>query len=281
MFKQIKTKNFVIKILITSILFLFQFNPVYCCFNENFLIKIEFKDVSADISLQNIPKNDSNRTNFTFHQKSRNFIEKNLFAFALIGGGIIFNDSKFEKELKRKFRDKIGSDFHTPIDDFIQFAPVAQMYFGDIIGLESKNHWFDQSKYLFSATLLSSAIVVGLKKIINKKRPDGNQYAFPSGHTSVAFTNAGVLWNEFHETHPIYAYSGFLFAGTTGTLRIANNRHWFSDVLAGAGIGILCTNIIYKIQPLKDFNPFKNHDNITMLPSFSSDGFHLNFSYKW
>ena len=86
--------------------------------------------------------------------------------------------------------------------------------------------------------------------------------AFPSGHSTIAFTNAAVLQNEFQETSTVYAYSGYAFAATTGVFRMLNNKHYVSDVLVGAGIGILVTQLVYHFEPLKNFNPFKKSKNI-------------------
>ena len=82
-------------------------------------------------------------------------------------------------------------------------------------------------------------IVKTMKHTFKEERPDGsNQFSFPSGHTATAFTNAAVIFYEYKDANIWYASSGFLFAATTGFLRIANNKHYTSDVLAGAGIGI-------------------------------------------
>jgi membrane-associated phospholipid phosphatase len=52
------------------------------------------------------------------------------------------------------------------------------------------------------------------------------------------------------------AYSNYVFVSATGALRIMNNAHWFSDVVVGAGIGILVTKIVYMFNPLIKWNPF-------------------------
>ena len=59
---------------------------------------------------------------------------------------------------------------------------------------------------------------------------------------------AGILRHELKGSHPVLSYSGYLLATTTGAFRVLNNKHWVSDVLAGAGIGMLVTDMFYKIQ---------------------------------
>lgn len=149
------------------------------------------------------------------------------------------------------------------------------------MAVQSKNHWFDQTKYLFISKVITSWITRELKHLTLKERPDGTQYSFPSGHTSFAFTNATVLYNEFHQTSPVLAYSGYVFAATTGTFRMLNNKHWLSDVFVGAGIGILVTNVVYYFEPLKEFNPFKKAKNIVFIPQMDSENYGFYFSYDF
>jgi len=187
----------------------------------------------------------------------------------LISAGIIVNNSQLEKNLQENIRSNVGEQFNSDIDDYLQYAPIAELYIADIIGVKGRNHWFDQTKYLLISNLISSGITHGLKHITLKARPNGAPYSFPSGHTTFAFTNATVLFNEFQETSPLLAFSGYALAVTTGTYRMLNNKHWLSDVLAGAGIGILVTEIVYYLEPLKAFNPFKGSDSYSFIPKIT------------
>jgi len=161
------------------------------------------------------------------------------------------------------------------------FVPAVEMYIADVAGVKSKNHWFDQTKNLFISNLLTMGITYSLKYAINKTRPNGSPHSFPSGHTTFAFTNATVLYNEFYESSPVLAYSGYAVAITTGAFRMINNKHWFSDVLVGAGIGILVTNLVYYFEPMKNFNPFKKSKNIVVIPSIDYDSYGFYFSYRF
>jgi len=187
----------------------------------------------------------------------------------LITSGIIVNNSQLEKNLQENLMSNVGEHFNSDIDDYLQYAPIAELYIADIAGVKSRNHWFDQTKYLLISNLISSGITQGLKYITLKTRPNGAPYSFPSGHTTFAFTNATVLFNEFQETSPLLAFSGYALAATTGTYRMLNNKHWLSDVLVGAGIGIFVTEIIYYLEPLKAFNPFKGSDSYSFIPKIT------------
>ena len=108
-----------------------------------------------------------------------------------------------------------------------------------------------------------------------------DQYSFPSGHTSAAFASATVLYEEFKDTSPLLAYSGYLFASSTAYLRMANNAHWLSDVLFGAALGIGITKLVYHFDYLFDWNPFKVKENMNLIPLITSEGFGMALSIKF
>jgi membrane-associated phospholipid phosphatase len=135
------------------------------------------------------------------------------------------------------------------------------MYLGKALGMKSKNNYFNQSKQLFFSQFFTSILTHTLKRTTQVTRPDQTPHAFPSGHTSMAFSSASTLFYEYKTHHPVYAYSGFIFASATGGLRVLNNRHWVSDVLVGAGIAILTTHLVYHFEPLKNWNPFNKNNN--------------------
>ena len=212
--------------------------------------------------------------------KKLQLLKKSILPVSFIGAGIIINNSCFEKQLNEDIQTKIHG-FSTNIDDYMVFAPVAEMYIFDIAGVKAKNHWFNQTKYLFISNVISAGIVYSIKYTSNKARPDGTPYSFPSMHTNLAFANATVLFNEFKQTSPLIAYSGYIFATTTGIFRILNNKHYLSDVLAGAGIGILTTELVYYFEPLKKVNPFNKSENISFSPVIYGNGLGICFVCKF
>lgn len=192
--------------------------------------------------------------------------------------GLLLSDSDFEKNFQAGVQDELDHDFSTSLDDYTRYAPIAQMYIADIVGVKAKNHWFDQTKNLVLSAAITQLITSGMKKGIYKERPNGfNAEAFPSGHTSNAFANATVLYEEFKDSSPLLAYSGYGFATATGALRVMNNKHWVSDVFAGAAVGILVTKLVYHFDYLFRWNPFKKKNDFTVLPSYTDGavGLHL------
>ncbi len=212
---------------------------------------------------------------------SFDFKRKAIVPLSLIGLGVLLNGSKLERQFNTYVHKEFGHDHATNVDDYLRYAPVVIMYGADILGAKAKNHWFDQTKYLFISNFVSRYTTRGLKSLTAKTRPNGSSKSFPSGHSTAAFSNASVLYNEFYESSPLLAYSGYTFAASTAVFRMFNNKHWLSDVMVGAGIGIVVTELVYYFEPLKNFNPFKETKNITLIPQINEDSFGLYFCYHF
>jgi membrane-associated phospholipid phosphatase len=88
---------------------------------------------------------------------------------------------------------------------------------------------------LLRALFVSQGLTQGIKFAAQRDRPTGECCAFPSGHASAAFATASVL-----ERHLGYrgSWPMFLIAGYVATSRLQDNRHYLSDVLFGAAVGI-------------------------------------------
>ena len=89
---------------------------------------------------------------------------------------------------------------------------------------------------LVRAQLMSGFITDVTKVIVQRQRPNGANYSFPSGHTTSAFASAAVLQRHFglKAGIPAYAIGAYVAAS-----RMANNRHYPSDLVMGAAIGIV------------------------------------------
>lgn len=209
----------------------------------------------------------------------RSLLKKSIVPLSLIGTGILLSDSGFEKSFNTTTRNWVGNDFETTLDDYTRYAPVATLYIADIAGVQAKNHWFDQTKNLAISMILTDVFTRAIKNSVFKIRPDGsNDNAFPSGHTSITFASGAVVYEEFKDSSPLLAYSGYGFATLTGGLRMANNKHWVSDVLVGAGLGILVTKLVYHFDYLFKWNPFIKSKDMSLVPRYSDRNVGLYFS---
>jgi len=95
---------------------------------------------------------------------------------------------------------------------------------------------------VFRAQLLSQSVVQVGKYLTSRQRPDGsNSQSLPSGHTASGFATAAVLQRNFGWKVGLPAYA---FAAYIGASRIDANRHHLSDVVLGAGIGLLSARAV-------------------------------------
>jgi hypothetical protein len=87
---------------------------------------------------------------------------------------------------------------------------------------------------MLRALAVSQALTQGIKVAVQRDRPTGECCAFPSGHASASFATATVL-----ERHLGYkAWPTFLVASYVAMSRLHDDRHYVSDVIFGAGLGI-------------------------------------------
>ena len=190
----------------------------------------------------------------------------------LISSGLILKDLKTNDNLQGDIRKILGTDFHTKVDNYLQFEPILQIYGGRYLGLKPKHDFLHQTINIAISNVIMCGIVKTMKHTFKEERPDGSdQFSFPSGHTATAFTNAAVLFYEYKDANIWYASSGFLFAATTGFLRIANNKHYTSDVLAGAGIGIGVGLAVSYWSPFKSVTFGKNKTHAFIYPQIGGN----------
>lgn len=154
-----------------------------------------------------------------------------------------------------KIQEKVVNDWNNPfhsthLDDYLVAIPALSVYGLNMVGIEGKHNFIDRSIIIGVSGVVAYASVTGLKSLTHNLRPDGSSYdSWPSGHTALAFAGAEFLYQEYKDRSIWYGISGYAVATTVGVLRVYNNRHWVTDVAAGAGIGILSTKLAYWIFP--------------------------------
>ncbi|PID94742.1 MAG: phosphatase PAP2 family protein [Bacteroidales bacterium] len=198
--------------------------------------------------------------------------QKWILPVALISAGVIGTqlnlDSKVRDYRMAKKPNKIA------IDDYTMFMPMASVFAFDLLGIKAKHSFRQRVLVSSTSALLCFSITTAGKYSIGRLRPDGSTYnSFPSGHTSAAFTGAELVWQEYKDQNFWIGISGYAIATLTGALRVYNNRHWCSDVMAGAGVGILSTKIAYALLPITSKLLFgtKGNNNIIAQPIISSN----------
>ncbi|MBR5403490.1 MAG: phosphatase PAP2 family protein [Bacteroidales bacterium] len=144
-----------------------------------------------------------------------------------------------------------GGVYNLPIMDcpetYLQYVPSAAYGIAALSGA-GKHSLFEQLVVGVTAYGLMVAGSQAIKFASNVTRPNDNPRSFPSGHTATAFMGAELVRLEYGLWWGLAAYS---VAGATAFLRVWNNWHWTSDVIAGAGLGILCAHAAYWLLPFE------------------------------
>ena len=131
-------------------------------------------------------------------------------------------------------------------DNYLQYLPAVTPAVFHLCGFEGR-HDFKKLLLLEGGSyLLGSGWLNAFKYGFARERPDCSaKNSFPSGHTFTAFVGAEIIRREYGKEHPWIAVAAYGVATVVGIMRVYNNRHWAGDVLAGAGLGILSTTLVY------------------------------------
>ena len=231
-------------------------------------MKAELVDLpnQRDIRLDMIAPSTSQGMDFDFFKSKTNpglkpykfmddmtFVGIPLFVagWALKGDKAMFRvNAKTEQGGKKN--TQLLTDFKTRIDDYLQFFGPAMTVGLKLGGYEGRSDW---PRLLASAGMsyaLMAVLVNGIKNTAKEMRPDGSSAnSWPSGHTATAFVGATMLHKEYGLTRsPWFSVAGYGVATATGVMRVLNNRHWVSDVMSGAGLGILSGELGYALCDL-------------------------------
>ena len=140
----------------------------------------------------------------------------------------------------RGMRQYYASGHNLIYDDVLSMAPFVTAWGMRLAGLEGRSQTILEGVTAQSVTYaLAGALTYGLKYTVKRVRPDGSSAnSFPSGHAAFAFASAAILDAEYGQDHPWLSALGYSAATLTGIGRILNNRHWATDVVTGAGIGL-------------------------------------------
>lgn len=178
--------------------------------------------------------------------------------------GVIGLESHTLKSINSDTKEEILEhiDNKLTIDNFTQFSAFLSAYGLNALGIKGKNRLLDRTIILGTAFIIMGSTVSIIKATSNVERPDGtSNNSFPSGHTATAFMGAEFLYQEYKDVSIWYGVAGYAVATGTGLFRLYNNRHWVTDIVAGAGIGILSTKMAYWLHPIIKKTIFKDKKN--------------------
>jgi membrane-associated phospholipid phosphatase len=201
---------------------------------------------------------------------------------ALITYGIATRFSSRLQRLDRKIDEKVTQNIHRQykFDDYIQFAPYIGIYGFALCGVKAKHNLLDRTLVLAASMVFAVAAVQSTKYFTQIERPDGtNRHSFPSGHTTTAFLGAHILFREYKDASVWIGIAGYGVAAATASMRVINRKHWLSDVVTGAGAGILCAELGYLMLPVwhKIFRKKRNKKALAINPIIAKNNFGVSF----
>ncbi|MFA5850541.1 MAG: phosphatase PAP2 family protein [Bacteroidales bacterium] len=166
----------------------------------------------------------------------------------IVSGIVLYTPGKRFRDLRNGF----APNFYYRADDYIQYIPTAMLYSLKAGGVEGRSTW-GRLLTTHALSAVSMAILVnGIKYSVKEARPDNSaNNGFPSGHTALAFMSANMVHHEYGLTRsPWYSIGAYSIAASTAVIRVLNDKHYLQDVLFGAGIGILSTELGYYFSDL-------------------------------
>ncbi len=183
---------------------------------------------------------------------SSDFKPKQLIVpVALLGAGVIGNQIQDVKEFDFGLSNReagVHSGFLP--EDAIQYVPAASYYILKLSGVKSSYNYGDATVILALSYGITAAATKIIKSVADVQRPNGvDNNSFPSGHSSIAFAGAEFLRLQYKDSTPWIGIAGYAVATGTALARVAHNEHWVTDVIAGAGVGILSSQVAYWVYP--------------------------------
>ncbi|KAA9035868.1 phosphatase PAP2 family protein [Ginsengibacter hankyongi] len=198
------------------------------------------------------------------YNHTNNYLKPN--AFIIPGAFLVYSGLKPIVSGIQKLDDTIYSNiklnhpgFHTNAEDYLMWTPSASVYLLDAFKAKTR-HTFKEHLILDAGSIVITGGVGYAMRLISRHI---NAYTthdtkFPSGHTANAFRGAEMLHQELKDNNRLLSYSGYLIATSVGILRLYNKDHLLTEVIAGAGLGILSTKLTYWIF---DKVKYKNRRN--------------------
>lgn len=177
------------------------------------------------------------------------FVQRSLLPMGLLTASLLYDDSQLDKSIV-----KLGGISSPALEsaNILQYSPGAVMLALKAAGLEGRSDWPRMITADGVSVAIQTAVTTVVKYTVCRERPDGRaNNSYPSGHTATAFMCAQMLHKEYGETvSPWISVGGYGIAATTGIFRVIANRHWCSDVMGGAAIGIFSTEVAYELTDI-------------------------------
>lgn len=185
----------------------------------------------------------------------RVFTTKSNLIFLGAGTAATLIARPFDDDISRELKEDDFGEFEVELPNTLGsfFVVAGASLFTHIIGRAIKKATLaNTGLYMFEAVMTTQLLTFIVKESVGRTRPDGsNNLSFPSGHTSAITTAAAVIQKRHGWKVGIPAY---LLSTYVGVTRIKTQKHFASDVLAGATIGtIIGLNFVSSSEDNKTF----------------------------
>lgn len=168
-------------------------------------------------------------------------------SMTLIKGGLLTWTNEKYRNRNALFKHHKSNN----IDYLPAVLPLMTTWTLKIAGIESRS----KTKRMVVSNAVALGLGLGAAKImklsLDETRPDAhNNHSMPSGHATLAFISATILDREYGHYSPWISVGGYAAALATQFHRIHQNAHYLNDVVIGAGVGVVSTNLAYSITDL-------------------------------
>jgi membrane-associated phospholipid phosphatase len=204
----------------------------------------------------------------------------------MMGIGALALKSELLRDINQEVRHQVLStnpNVNNTLENRLRHVPTFSTFILlPALGVRSKHNLLDKSLVYVLATTVANHTVDRLKSSSKELRPDGSdRRSFPSGHTTTAFIAAEFMRKEYKDVSPWLGVAAYSVATATGALRVYHNKHWLTDVIAGAGLGILSTDLAYLIHAkTKAFSSkVSGGKKLSLLPSFQYNNIGFTLAY--
>ena len=195
-------------------------------------------------------------------------------------GALTLNNGKL-REINEEVHEataRTDKKFQRPFtEDYMLYVPAVAVYGLNFAGVKGQNNFIDRSVIFLMSEVIANGMTYGVKRLGIETRPDtSDNHSFPSGHTSEAFISAEFFHQEYKgRVHWTAIAAGYAVAASVGYMRMYHNKHYLSDVVAGAGVGIAATRFSYYVYPLLKhviFGSKKVKGDAMIMPTYRQGG---------
>ena len=211
-----------------------------------------------------------------------------------IGYGVYLSDEKVRELAQKEGAQEFNEQFTHHVEHLgrgVVVLPSLGLLYA--IGNLTENERLKKVSLLgFESATYSTLITMALKRLSGRDRPgedvshDGWNFfdswsvkgsvekAFPSGHTNLTFSVATVIAEEYQD-YQLVPYVVYGLAGATAAQRVLDDKHWASDVFAGAIIGHFTAKTIMGYHQ-------ENEKRVQLIPLVENrDNYSLNFAIRF